>query len=538
MAAPDACDVLVIGAGAAGAIVTRVLAEAGIKVACLEQGGWTRPDARPHHGADWEWRRLTDYATEPNLRQGPDDYPVEGTDEHTLMWNGVGGSTSIYTAIWPRLRPSDFRKGSEHGLAPNWPIAYEDLAPFYDKVDLMVGTSGLVGDPAMPPRGPFATPPLPLGAGGKHMARAFDRLGWHWWPMPAAVLSREHDGRPGCNHCGGCVSGCPRGALHDAAVSLWPKAIANGARLVTGARVERIETDASGRATGAVYLDRASGERRFQAAKLVVLSANGVGTPRLLLMSENARFPRGLANGSDQVGRNLMHHTLVSAELHVEARVEGFQGFVAALVSSQFAETDADRGFVNGFNFNVARGSGPGMTAVGSFSRQPAPWGAAHHAWFRRHFAHSVRVHAIGDDLPQPENRVTLSTTLKDSSGLPAPKVSYRPHANDWRQMAYMRGPLRQLAEAAGAFHLAINDYVDADGAYRTPAWHLLGTARMGDDPEASVVDRWHRSWEVPNLFIVDGSSLPTGGVANPTPTISALALRAAEHIRDVAARR
>ena len=333
------------------------------------------------------------------------------------------------------------------------------------------------------------------------------------------------------------MSGCPTGALHDAAVTLWPRAIARGARLVTGAWVERIETDVGGRATGAAYRDRASGERRFQPARLVVLCANGVGTPRLLLMSDSARFPKGLANGSDQVGRNLMHHTLVSAEIWTEARLDGFQGFVGALISSEFAEGDPARGFVNGFNFNVARGSGPGMTAVGSFARQPAPWGPGHHDWFRRHFAHSVRVHAIGDDLPQAENRVTLSATLKDEMGLPAPRIAYRPHAEDWRQMAFMRGPLKQLAEAAQAVDFAINDYVDADGVYRTPAWHLLGTARMGDDPAGSVVDRWHRAWEVPNLYICDGSSLPTGGVVNPTPTISALALRAAEHIRDVAAK-
>jgi 2-methyl-1,2-propanediol dehydrogenase len=537
VAKPEPCDVLVIGAGAAGAMVTRVLAEAGIDVVCLEQGGWTAPADRPHAGADWEWRRLADFSTEPNTRRGPHDYPVDTTDEHTLMWNAVGGSTAIYTALWPRLRPSDFRKGDEHGLAPNWPLSYEELAPFYDRADLMVGTSGLVGDPAMPPRGPFATPPLPLGHAGRYMARAFDRLGWHWWPMPAAVLSEAYDGRPGCNHCGGCVSGCPRGALADAAVALWPHALARGAKLITGARVERIETDIAGRATGAAYIDRASGERRFQPARLVVLAANGVGTPRLLLLSECARFPSGLANGSDQVGRNLMHHTLVSAEIWVEPQLDGFQGFVGALISSQFAETDEARGFVNGFNFNVARGSGPGMSAVGVFSRQPAPWGAAHHAWFRRHFAHSFRVHAIGDDLPQAENRVTLSASLKDTDGLPAPKIAYRPHANDWRQMAFMRAPLQQIAQAADAFHIAINDYVEPDGVYRTPAWHLLGTARMGDDAASSVVDRWHRAWEVPNLYIVDGSSMPTGGVVNPTATITALALRAAEHIRDVAAK-
>lgn len=530
-------DVLVIGAGPSGAIVSLVLAEAGKKVVCLEQGGWTRGEDHPHADPDWEWRRFADWAPDPNVRGRADDYPVDTDDEHALMWAGVGGASVIYTALWPRLRPSDFRKGTEHGLAPDWPITYEDLAPFYDRTDLLLGTAGLVGDPGMPPRGPFATPPMPAGACGRHIAAALEGLGWHHWPFPVAALSQDHEGRQGCNFCGGCFVGCSRGALADASVAVWPRALAAGAELRTGARVERLELDGSGRLAGAVYVDRSNGQRRRQEADLVVLCANGVGTARLLLLSANGAFPEGLANRSGQVGRNLMHHTLVGAEYRVDAPLESHKGMIGAMISSEFAETDTRRGFVNGFNLNIVRAPAPGSLAVGAFSGRRAPWGEAHHAWFRRRFGHGFRAYAIGDDLPQADNRVTLSDRLFDGDGLPAPRITYRPHENDWRQMRWAKGRLVELGQAAGAFETLINDYVGTDGRYRTPAWHLLGTCRMGEDPESSVVDRWHRAWDVPNLYVVDGSVMPTGGVVNPTSTVCALALRAAEHLRDEVAR-
>src|SRR5262249_12098711 len=159
------------------------------------------------------------------------------------------------------------------------------------------------GDPAMPSRGPFQTRPLPHGNLGRVAGRGFERLGWHYWPMPCAILAEPYAGRAACNNCGNCQSGCPRGALNAFSVTHWPRAIAAGCELRTSARVERIETNAAGRATGAVYIDRMTGTRHFQAADIVVVSCNGVGTPRLLLLSESNRHPAGLANASGQVGR-------------------------------------------------------------------------------------------------------------------------------------------------------------------------------------------------------------------------------------------
>jgi len=507
-----------------------VLAQAGLRVVCLDQGGWTEPAQHPHYSDDFQYQRQNRWSPEPSVRRGPDDYPVEGNQSHALMWNGVGGSTNVFAALWPRFRPSDFRKGREHGLAPDWPITYEDLAPFYDEADRLVGVSGLTGDAGLPPRAPYPLGPLPMRASGRAIAQGFERLDWHWWPMPAGIISESYDGRAACNGCGNCASGCPRGSMAKMSITLWPKALAAGAELRPGARVERIETGPDGRATGAVYIDRATGQRVQQDADVIILAANGVGSPRMLLLSESARHPRGLANGNDVVGRYLLHHTLVATEIWVDQPIDSHIGNSGAIISSEFAETDVSRGFVNGFNFNVARTGPAGTAATGAFGQHPAPWGPQHHAWFARHFGHSFGAYAIGDDLPQASNRITLSETQTDSDGLPAAKLHYVPHENDLRMMRYGIERLHDLARSVDAFDTAVTDYVE-DGVYRTPAWHMLGTCRMGNEPGSSVVNQWHQSWEVPNLYIVDGSSFATGGVVNPTSTVTALALRCARRL-------
>lgn len=527
-------DVVIIGSGVGGAITAMVLAEAGLKVVCLEQGRWIRPSEHPHASPDWEWQRLTRWNTAPNVRAWAEDYPVDSSDERTLMWNAVGGSSVIYTATWPRFRPSDFRKGVEHGLAPDWPITYEDLAPYYDAIDQLVGVSGWLGDPAIPPRGPFTCRPLPPGPLGRVVARGFDKLGWHWWPMPCAILSEDYAGRLACNNCGNCQSGCYRGSLNDVSVTIWPRALRAGAVLRTHARVERIETDHANRATGAVYIDLMTGNRYFQSADVVVVACNGVGTPRLLLLSANGKQPHGLANSSGLVGCNLMHHVLAIVEIWVDDVLDSHKGIVsAALICEEFAETDPRRGFVNGFTIHIARLNGAGYQALGSHSGNTAPWGQEHHPWFRRHFGHGFCALIVGDDLPRTDNRVTLSDNVMDSTGIPAPKIHYGVCENDRRLIQFGIERALDLARALDAFDVKVNDFRLPGRGYTPPAWHLLGTCRMGTSPDDSVVTKWHQAWDVPNLYIIDGSVMPTGGAVNPTSTISALALRAAMHLRD-----
>jgi choline dehydrogenase-like flavoprotein len=297
--------------------------------------------------------------------------------------------------------------------------------------------------------------------------------------------------------------------------------------LRTFARALRLEADGSGRVTGAVWVDRATGLMHFQQADVVVLAANGIGTPRLLLASDN------LANESDQVGRNLLHHTLVGCQVYVDEPLMSHAGYVGSLISREFAETDATRGFVNGFNFICVTDGGPGEQALGYQGRPSAPWGKSHHGWFENHFSRGFGIFAVGDDLPHQDNRVSLSQQDVDDHGIPLAHVAYEPHENDWRMMRYMSNRLAEFAAAAQATEYSLITFVDEHGRYRPPAPHILGTCRMGESSESSVVGRWHQSWSTPNLFILDGSVLPTGGAVNPTATVSALALRAAEHLRD-----
>jgi choline dehydrogenase-like flavoprotein len=530
----DAVDVLVIGSGIGGAISSRVLAEAGLKVVCLEQGIWTRPESRPHADPAWEWRRLTSFSTSPNTRARDEDYPIDTVDENTLMWNGVGGSTGIYTATFPRFRPSDFRKGTEHGCQPDWPFTYEDLAPWFDQNDIDCGVAGVLGDPAIPPRGDFPVPPLRHGVFGEAAAAGFEQLWWHWWPMPCAIITKEYNGRTPCNACGNCQSGCPRGSMADASVTHWPRAIAAGAELRTNARVVRIDTDASGRAIGAEYIDRMTKTHHFQRAQIVIVAANGVGTPRLLLNSASSRSRDGLANSSGAVGRYLMHHGLTTVEIWTDRPLESHKGNIsAALICEEFAETDPARGFINGFTMHVVHMNGAGYQAHGSHSANVAPWGNRHHSWFRDHFDRGFGILLCGDDLPLPDNRVTLSESLIDSDGMPAPKITYKLHPNDERMMRFAIDRALDLAEAVSAVDVKVNPSMTPGPNYVPPAWHLMGTCRLGSDPRDSVVNQWGQSWDVPNLYIIDGSTLPTGGAVNPTSTIGAVALRAASHLRD-----
>jgi len=359
------CDVLIVGAGATGSLAALVLAEAGLDVVCLEQGSWVEAADHPHLHADWSWQRRTNWSPDVNKRDHPDDFPVTSDSSQILMWNAVGGSTNVYGAIWPRYRPSDFRKGTEHGLQPDWPIAYEDIAPYYEAADRLVGVSGLPGDPAMPPRERSPTGPMPFSKVAGRLSNGFDRLGWHWWPVEAGAVSEDYDGRPACNNCGTC-NGCPRGSMSKYSMSIWPKALNAGCELRINARVLKIEKGPDGRASGALYVDRNTDRILFQKAKIVIVAANGIGTPRLLLASDN------LANQNDQVGRYLLHHTLVGCEMFVEEPVDGHIGYVASLISRQFAETDLSRGFVNGFNFNcITSTASAGELASGWFSPTP-----------------------------------------------------------------------------------------------------------------------------------------------------------------------
>jgi choline dehydrogenase-like flavoprotein len=521
-------DVLIVGAGASGAAVAWSLAEAGFKVVCLEQGGWVRPESMPHHSLDWELRRLTDFNADPNVRALSEDYPVNDAESafSPLMFNAVGGSTIHWSAHFPRYHPSDFRVKSLDGVGDDWPLTYEELEPWYDLNDRMVGVAGLAGDPSQPPRSPRQSAPIAIGREGRTMAAGFEKLGWHWWVSDGNINSARYGDRSPCNYCGPCDLGCPIGARAGADVTYWPLALRLGVDLRTRCRVREITVDEVGRARGALYYD-ADGRLVEQRARLVVMACNGVGTPRILLNSRSRLFPDGLANRSGLVGKNLMFHPFASAVgLHPEP-LDSYAGPVGNnLMSHEFYETDEQRGFVRGFQLQVIRQSGPLYAALGGIAAQPLPWGERHHAEQAARFNHMIPVGVMGEDLPETINEVALDPSLADGDGIPAPVVRYRLSENSKRMMAFGVERAREALEAAGCSRVLVRNPLKPSG------WHLLGTCRMGDAPYGSVVDRWGRAHDVPNLFVVDGSVFVTSAAVNPTTTIQALALRTADHIK------
>lgn len=500
---------MIVGAGASGAAAALVLAEAGLRVVCLEQGGWLDQRAAPSLGTAWEGALQTQFHINPNIRRLPSDYPVIETETaiRPALYTGVGGSTLRWGAHFPRMRPADFQARSLDGVAEDWPITYRDLEPFYDRVDEISGVAGLHGDPANPPRRAARQTPLPLGPGPTRLAAAFDRLGWHWWPSDAAVLTeaRPAEGREACNFCGPCGVGCPRHARASADTAWWPRALAAGAELRTRARVLRI---GPGRVT---YVR--DGERREQRARAVVLAASGLGTPRLLLAS-------GL--GGQATGRYLMHHpTAVITGLFAE-RLDGHKGpFACALSCQEFIEDDARRGCRRGYQMQALRGGGPVQTALGGYMAR-LPWGRAHHAAFAATFGHSVSLTVTGEDLPEPDNRVTLDPEVTDSDGLPAPRLHYRLASNARAMLDHGIARASEALREAGALRVMVNPLVAAAG------FHFLGTTRMGSDPRTSVVDEACRLHDAEDIVVVDGGTFVTAGAVNPTPTIQAIALRAA----------
>ncbi|HUA04937.1 MAG TPA: GMC family oxidoreductase [Solirubrobacteraceae bacterium] len=523
----DDVDVLVVGAGPSGSVAAHTLATRGFSVKCLEQGDWVNPGDMPGAKPEFELLTRSSWAWDPNVRGRAEDYPLNNAeaDIPPTMFGAVGGSSVIFGAHWMRLLPSDFRLRSLDGICDDWPISYDDVEPFYREVDAFIGVSGLGGDPAYPPT-EFPMPPMPMGRAGMQVATGMNKLGWHWWPGTNAIPSWPYKHMAQCVRWGVCERGCPAGAKASFDLGYWPHATRAGAELVTGARVARVTVDRRGLATGATWFDRHGGEHQTRASA-VILAANGIGTPRVLLMS-NDHNPDGLANSSGVVGRNLMMHPGAGAIGVYDEEIQSWHGPAGQLMYSlEFYETDVSRGFYRGSKWNLMPIPGV-LNVLETFKERPFEerWGSHLHE-LARYAGKAVGWFSNIEDLPEPHNRVTLDPDLLDSTGLPCPRIHYRYSENTKRNLEFANDRMMESHEAAGAVHTFL--------APKVPSGHLLGTARMGKDPETSVVDSFGRSHDVPNLFIVDGSVMVTCGAVNPTATIAALALRCARHIAETA---
>jgi choline dehydrogenase-like flavoprotein len=512
-------DVVVIGAGPAGAALTWKLASLGVDVLCLERGEWFDYRRVSRDDPDYELRRRGALNANPNVRRGPADEPIDDADSpiKPLIGNAVGGGSVWWSSHVPRFRPDDFDVRSRFGVAADWPLGHAELDLFYAENERMIGAAFVAGDPTGPARQADGAPLPPIGAQGRRMAAAFERLGWHWWPVD--LVNGRGDGV--CTHAGPCDLGCPARRRQGADRIYVEAALEKGARLATGLRVQRLEHDAAGRVTEARAIGP-EGPLRVRGRAFVV-AANGLGTPHLLLRSASDRFPQGLGNGSGLVGRGLMLHPYGRVDGRF-AEPLGFQapGETAGLISFEFQPTRPERGFLRGAKLQVAPGPGPLALANGAPDGVPLPWGAEHHAAMEARFDRWCGVTVCAEDLPEDDNRVVLSDRMTDRDGLPALKMVYRLSDNSRRILDHGIARATEVLREAGAVETHVTPLRDQAG------FHLMGTARMGNDPARSVVDAEGRCHDVDNLFVADSSVFVTSSVCNPTATAQALALRSA----------
>ena len=533
----DLVDFIVIGSGAAGGVMARELSRAGFDVLVFEQGPRREAHEFEHDELSYwfNYGLTNDPEHHPQtFRKTPADAAVRAAPGALLPLTyarTVGGSTAHFAANYWRFHEVDFNERSLLGDIPgtsfaDWPITYADLEPYYTKVDWEIGVSGLAGAYPNEPRRsrPYPMPPLPVKSSGVLLERGARRLGLHPFPAPLAIASRPYRGRAACIHCGFCLGyGCEARAKASTLYTVIPEAEATRrCEVRSDSYVFRLATSNQWRVTGVHYYDRDRREH-FQKARAVIVCANGAETPRLLLMSADARFPDGLANSSGLVGKNLMINQGTSSFGVFEHELNEYKSVQATRVVHDFYDADPKRGFYGGGGIDSRIGPNP---ALWSLSGPPGPqWGKAYKEYLRA-FSRTMLAAGWTTALPNEANSVSLDPDVKDAWGLPAIRCTYKDHPDDLRFASWLRDRADEILVAAGAistWHKPITEM--------SAGLVALGTCRMGDNPRKSVVDRFHRSHDVPNLFLCDGSSFVTSGRGQPTMTIQALAFRAAEYI-------
>ncbi|MBI4952295.1 MAG: GMC family oxidoreductase [Myxococcales bacterium] len=539
MGTPD-FDVAIVGSGAGGGVAAWVLASRGLRVALLEKGRNPYPslgtaELRGSLFGNDEIRGNRHYAfhdpfIEPRTFRAGAGAPLH-TGAVQPLGVTVGGGPVQYDADSPRLQQADLRLLTTFGPVAgadvvDWPIAYADLAPYYDEVERLIGVQGLAGaDPFAEPRGPYPMPPGYPPKGGTLLAAGAASLGYHPHPMPMAVNSMFYRGRPPCVNCGFCAFGCPVNAKGSTAVTAIHDALRTGrCTLLSECCVTELLLEPSGaRASGVRYVDPA-GDVRTLTAGHVVLAANAIETARLLLASATPSHPEGVGNGSGLVGRCLMFHIVFEAVGVFDEEIRSYRGRIVTHSLADFTVSDGSPDYVRG-----------GYVELGGQIR-PVREGASYPWLLHKGLMVSGRyrrrigsVAMMGEDVPVRDNCVELDPAVRDVYGRPVARITYARHPHDQAVVDRYLPRLREIAEAAGAVEVLEVD--ERTGIPDTK--HLLGTTRMGTDPATSVTDAWGRLHEVENVWVADGGVFPTSTAFNPTLTQQALACRTAAYLAD-----
>jgi len=532
----DEVDFVIVGSGAAGGIIAKELSTAGFSTVVLEQGKYRK-------AADFTHDEIKNFLQGEMTGAGPresgmtyrsneNEEPQQGRQDPAMYAKTVGGSSAIFSGHFWRMRPVDFNERSVLGSIEgtnfaDWPITYDELEPYYSKVEWDVGVSGAPGHSDPHRSRPFPMPPLPINSSGAIMEKGAAALGLHADAQPHAILSQVHNGRAPCLNCGFCsFYGCEVGAKSSSLASMIPLAEASGnCEIRPESTVFRVVKNAEGKVSEVLYYDK-DGNEQGQKARAVILSANGAETPRLLLDSDD------LANSSGFVGRNLMFNAHASAEGVFEHQLNEYKGVQATRVIMDYYDSDPNRGFYGGGGIDARGGLflTPLMYTIAGSPPSEKNWGAEYKEMIAHSFSRQMGMFISATSIAMDRNNITLHPTNTDKWGRPSIIVTYDDHPDDLENARFLQNVGQELLDAAGAERTWAHPVNPTNFGV-----HLLGTCRMGNDPATSVIDKSHRTHDVSNLFICDGSSLVTSTRGQPTMTIMALAFRAADQIKEAA---
>ncbi len=547
-------DVVIIGLGAAGGIAAYVFTDAGLNVVGLEAGPRLEAadflsnydELKGYFFSNWTGEPKANHEV-PTWRPTPD---AEKQDPafNIKMMNAVGGTSVHYTAQSWRMREDDFkiysstveRYGEDklpdgHALA-DWPVTYDDMEPYYDKVEYLIGVSGAGGmNPFESPRArDYPMPPLQRTAFTELAAEGMAEMGYDPFDLPAAINSEPYDGRDACSYCGYCTGhGCWNNSKSSTLVSAIRKAEDTGLLEVRpNSRVFRILTDESGNASGVEYRNEA-GEMVIQPAGVVVLAAYTYENTRLLLLSESEQFPNGLANNSGQVGKYFMGHALPSVNAFFPGmNFNGMSGTASQNTSmdnlngDNFDHTDLD--FIRGSIVQAGAGESNPIGASRNIPPGVPTWGAEYKAWLKENSLGVAAITTQQEVLPYHDNFMDLDPDVVDPDGVPVVRVTFEIKDNEYKAWEYISARITEILETMGA-----------EATWENPVSsipvnsHAYGGARAGDDPAVSVVDRYCLAHEVPNLAIMGASAFPSTSGYNPTETLQAWAWLSAEYIAE-----
>jgi len=561
---PKIYDVCIIGSGAAGGAAAKVLTEGGVSVVMLEAGPpldpakdfkehlW--PYDLAHRGGGVGGKLRGEEADEfmaPNGAWEIDGEPYVLAPGSTFRWfrsRVVGGRTNHWGRVALRFSPMDFKARSSDGMGDDWPITYEELAPYYDKVESYIGVFGTKENIPSSPDGIFQPPPKPRCT-ETLLKRACDKVNVLCVPARMAIITRPLNGRPACHYCGQCARGCKSASNFSSSQVLIPPALATGRlTLVTNAMAREIVVGKDGKAEAVSYIDRTTkGEKQVRARSFVV-AASTCESARLLLNSRSTLFPQGLANSSGLVGRNLMDSVgswgsgyFPQLEKMPPHNHDGSGGNYLPHVYMPWWKFDRKNEFARGYH--IEPGGGRFMPVVEQFDDvcdHVEGYGASLKQSCRRSYGATIGMEALGEMIPNENTYCEIDPSVVDEWGIPVLRFHWRAGENEMKMAKDMQQTFRAIVEAAGGTY-STDVTTDGPAPYGLydggTAIHESGTVRMGDNPKNSVLNKYCQAHDVKNLFVTDAGAFVTSPDKNPTLSILALSWRASENLLEQARR-